>query len=57
MDCSEPEQDWQLKQKSVSDRCGYLLKSEQWSDCCFIVGMDPNQKVNKHCYNFWDLRI
>lgn len=37
--------DWQTDKKEVKERAKHLLENEQWSDCSFIVGTEPNQKV------------
>lgn len=37
--------DWQMTKKKVMDRGQYLLETGQWSDCRFIVGIDPHQQV------------
>lgn len=40
-----PPADWQTSCKSIKNRGEYLLESGLWSDCKFIVGMEPNQQV------------
>lgn len=35
--------DWQLACTEIKQRGEYLLQSEQWSDCTFLVGSEPNQ--------------
>lgn len=50
--------DWQIGKKKVNERAQHLLETEQWSDCRFIVGTEPNQKVCprlclQHIYTFY----
>ncbi|XP_017769718.1 PREDICTED: BTB/POZ domain-containing protein 6-B-like isoform X2 [Nicrophorus vespilloides] len=37
--------DWQTTKKVVTARAGYLLDRGLWSDCRFIVGIEPNQQI------------
>lgn len=40
-----PPCDWQTTRKLVKERSQYLLETEMWSDCRFIVGAEPNQRI------------
>ncbi|KAL4720855.1 hypothetical protein ACJJTC_016724 [Scirpophaga incertulas] len=37
--------DWQLGCTEMKQRGSHLLQSEQWSDCTFLVGTEPNQVI------------
>nr|CAD7456948.1 unnamed protein product [Timema tahoe] len=37
--------DWQILKQKVSERGEHLLDTSQWSDCKFIVGTEPHQKI------------
>ncbi|EDW82298.1 uncharacterized protein Dwil_GK25723 [Drosophila willistoni] len=37
--------DWQNSLTEIKDRGQYLLHSEKWADCRFLVGSPPNQRV------------
>lgn len=37
--------DWQTARKKIHERGQYLLDSGIWSDCRFIVGIEPHQQV------------
>nr|CAD7265618.1 unnamed protein product [Timema shepardi] len=37
--------DWQILKQKVSERGEHLLDTAQWSDCKFIVGTEPHQKI------------
>lgn len=37
--------DWQVSRKEVRERGQYLLENSLWTDCRFIVGIEPNQIV------------
>lgn len=37
--------DWQTQKKKVMERGQYLLETNLWSDCRFIVGLEPHQQV------------
>ena len=40
--------DWQLTKNSLAERGSYLLETGIWSDCTFVVGVQPqNVKVRK----------
>lgn len=39
------ELDWQNNFHQMKDRGQYLLQAEKWSDCQFLVGSAPNQKI------------
>ncbi|XP_067627929.1 uncharacterized protein [Eurosta solidaginis] len=39
------ELDWQNGFQFIKERGLYLLQSEKWSDCRFLVGSPPNQRV------------
>ncbi|XP_017757652.1 PREDICTED: BTB/POZ domain-containing protein 2-like isoform X2 [Eufriesea mexicana] len=39
--------DWQFNQHNVLHRTQYLLETGLWSDCNFIVGLEPNQQILK----------
>lgn len=53
--------DWQLKNEKLSERGKYLLDSGLWSDCKFIVGIEPNTRVRlifkKNVTSFKDLHF
>lgn len=36
---------WQIQKKKMIDRNQYLLKTNIWSDCQFIVGIKPHQQI------------
>lgn len=35
--------DWQLGCGQLKERGGHLLQTGQWSDCTFVVGVEPHQ--------------
>nr|CAD7196801.1 unnamed protein product [Timema douglasi] len=37
--------DWQILKQKISERGEHLLDTSQWSDCKFIVGTEPHQKI------------
>ncbi|KAH8387808.1 hypothetical protein KR093_009533 [Drosophila rubida] len=37
--------DWQNGLTEIKDRGQYLLHSEKWADCRFLVGTPPNQRI------------
>ncbi|EDW66045.1 uncharacterized protein [Drosophila virilis] len=37
--------DWQNSLTEIKDRGQYLLHSEKWADCRFLVGTPPNQRI------------
>lgn len=37
--------DWQCQYTEISKRGSYLLQNEKWSDCRFLVGIEPNQRL------------
>ncbi|ALC49380.1 CG17068 [Drosophila busckii] len=37
--------DWQNSLTEIKDRGQYLLHSEKWADCHFLVGTPPNQRL------------
>ncbi|EDW00007.1 uncharacterized protein LOC6565128 [Drosophila grimshawi] len=37
--------DWQNSLTEIKDRGQYLLHSEKWADCRFVVGSPPNQRL------------
>ncbi|XP_054087498.1 uncharacterized protein LOC105212840 isoform X2 [Zeugodacus cucurbitae] len=39
------ELDWQNGFQQIKERGLYLLQSEKWSDCKFLVGTAPNQRI------------
>ncbi|XP_054730136.1 uncharacterized protein LOC129238925 [Anastrepha obliqua] len=39
------ELDWQNGFQQIKERGLYLLQSEKWSDCRFLVGTSPNQRI------------
>ncbi|XP_011206420.1 uncharacterized protein LOC105228322 isoform X1 [Bactrocera dorsalis] len=39
------ELDWQNGFQQIKERGLYLLQSEKWSDCKFLVGAAPNQRI------------
>ncbi|XP_049822985.1 BTB/POZ domain-containing protein 6 isoform X3 [Aethina tumida] len=40
-----PPCDWQTSRKIVKERGQYLLETGIWSDCRFIVGIEPNTQI------------
>lgn len=39
------EEDWQNNLYEIKDRGKHLLSTEKWSDCRFLVGTEPNQRM------------
>lgn len=37
--------DWQQGTKEIKERGSYLLEKGIWSDCRFLVGVEPNQQT------------
>lgn len=40
-----PPCDWQTDRSKIKERGEYLLKNGLWSDCRFIVGIEPHQQI------------
>lgn len=38
--------DWQTQKQKLNERGKYLLRSGLWSDCKFVVGLEPNERVS-----------
>lgn len=37
--------DWQINKTRVNQRGEHLLQTGTWSDCSFIVGVEPHQEI------------